>query len=280
MATNRGLDLGDLAAVSEGERREFSSFYKNLLGHTHRGLDYLLEHDAETLKRYRRYSDVATPANYESNRKLFVFGFLPFYALIGYDVGVRYLLHTRQKLGMTREQIFEGIAIAFLVMGPAGAETVARALEDYEWLEPTEPAQFPDGWAPDAAAFASGLDFERPELTDDEEERLLQWYLDTLGELPPYVRFLLRERPELLKAYRGRFENCLRILPKQFVPTTLLHYSVTRGFEHGIRENLLLARAFGVEKAIALNTIGSASLNGIDTISIVEAIAGDVFAGW
>jgi hypothetical protein len=181
---------------------------------------------------------------------------------------------------MTKEQILEGIAIAFLVMGPAGAETVARALEDYDWIEPTEPARFPDGWSADPDAFRSGLDFESPGLTAEEESLLRQWYLDTLGEVPLYVSFLLRERPQMIKAYRGRFESCVKILPKQFVPTTLLHYSVTRGFAHGIRENLLLARAFGVQKPIVLNTIGSASLNGIDTIAIVEEAAGDVFAAW
>jgi len=277
---NRGLELADLSQVTDAEREAFGSFYTNLLGHKHRGLDYLLEHDPETLKRYRRYSDVATPENYEANRKLFVFGFLPFYALIGYDVGVRYLLRTRQKLGMTKEQIFEGIAIAFLVMGPAGMETVARALETYEWLEPEEPAQFPDGWAADSDAFRSGLDFEDLDLSDSEEQLLRDWYLRTLGEIPPYVSFLISHRPRMIKAYRSRFENCARILPKQFVPTTLLHYNVSRGFAHGIRENLLLARAFGIDKEIILTTMGSASLNGTDLFTLVEQTASDVLLDW
>jgi hypothetical protein len=277
---NRGLELGDLGTVTGAEREAFASFYTDLLGHKHRGLEYLLEHDPETLKRYRRYSDTATPNNYEAERKLFVFGFLPFYALIGYDVGVRYLLRTRQKLGMTKAQIFEGIAIAFLVMGPAGSETIARALEGYEWMEPTKPAQFPDGWAADPAAFDSGLEFEDPDLSPAEAEALRQWYLDTLGEVPAYVTFLMQHRPRMIKAYRSRFENCVKILPKQFVPTTLLHYNTTRGFGHGIRENLLLAKAFGVSKEIALSTMGSASLNGIDLFSIVDEQAADVFVDW
>jgi hypothetical protein len=277
---NRGLELGDVTTVTDQEREDFQTFYKQLLGHPHRGLEYLLNHDPETVKRYRRYSDTATPDNYESNRRLFVFGFLPFYALIGYDVGVRYLLRTRQNLGMTKEQIFEGIAIAFLVMGPAGSETVARALEDYEWIEPGQPAQFPDGWAADPAAFASGLDFENPDLTPEEANSLRQWYLDVLGEIPPYVSFLIEHRPRMIKAYRSRFETCVRVLPKQFVPTTLLHYNVTRGLGHGIRENLLLARAFGVSKHIALSAIGSASLNGVDLFSVVNEVGHDIFATW
>src|ERR1700721_3852624 len=99
--TNRGLNLSDVSSVTGQERDEFGAFYASILGHTHRGLDYLLEEDPATLKRYRHYSNVATPNNYESERRVFVFGFLPFYAVIGYDVGVRYLIHTRQRVGLT-----------------------------------------------------------------------------------------------------------------------------------------------------------------------------------
>lgn len=94
---NRGLDLSDVSSVTGQERDQFSAFYTSTLGHPHRGLDYLLEEDPATLKRYRHYSNVATPNNYESERRVFVFGFLPFYAVTGYDVGVRYLIHTRSR---------------------------------------------------------------------------------------------------------------------------------------------------------------------------------------
>ena len=277
---NRGLDLSDVSSVTGQERDQFSAFYASTLGHTHRGLDYLLAEDPATLKRYRHYSDVATPGNYESERKVFVFGFLPFYAVIGYDVGVRYLIHTRQRMGLTKAQILEGIAISFLVMGPAGMETVARALDGYAWQTPEKPAEFPDGWAPDPGAFAAGLDFSEPRMSPDELSAVLRWYETTLGEVPRHVKFLAANRPDLLKAYRQRFENCVRELPRQIVPTTLLHYSVIRGSAAGIRDNVLLARAFGVTREITLNTIGSASLNGIEGIDLVDEAAGDIFEDW
>ena len=277
---NRGLDLSDISSVTGQERDQFSAFYTSTLGHTHRGLDYLLEEDAATLKRYRHYSNVATPNNYESERRVFVFGFLPFYAVIGYDVGVRYLIHTRQRMGLAKAQILEGIAISFLVMGPAGLETVARALDGYTWLTPEKPAEFPEGWAPDPAAFASGLDFSSPHMAPDELRSVLRWYEATPGEIPPHVKFLAAHRPDLLKAYRQRFENCVRELPKQIVPTTLLHYNVIRGSASGIRDNVLLARAFGVSRELVLNTIGSASLNGIEGFDLVYDSAGDIFADW
>jgi hypothetical protein len=278
---SRGLDLSNMTDLSPEERAEWADFYKQTLGHAHIGLDFWVENDPETLKRYRLYSDCATPNQYESSRKIVVFGYLPYYALIGYDVGVRYLIHTRQKMGMTREQILEGIAISFLVCGPAGMETIARALERYEWIEPEQPAEFPDGWASDPASFSSGLDFSVRELEPGERELVVKWYEETIGEVPRYVTFLLENRPELLKAYRNRFEHSVKVLPKQIVPTTLLHYNVIRGFRDGIREDVLLARAFGVEKELVLNTIGSASLNGsMEGFNIVDEAAGDIFAQW
>jgi hypothetical protein len=280
-SASRGLDLSNMTELSAEERAEWAGFYNKTLGHSHIGLDFWVENGPETLKRYRLYSDCATPNQYESSRKIVVFGYLPYYALIGYDVGVRYLLYTRQRMGMTREQILEGIAISFLVHGPAGMETIARALEHFEWIEPEQPAEFPDGWAPDAAALSSGLDFSTREMQRGEAELVRTWYEETIGEVPRYVDFLLRNRPELLKAYRNRFEHSVKILPKQILPTTLLHYNVIRGFRDGIREDVLLCRSFGVEKELVLNTIGSASLNGsMEGFNIVDEAAGDVFAQW
>jgi len=64
------------------------------------------------------------------------------------------------------------------------------------------------------------------------------------------------------------------------VPTTLLHYNVIRGSASGIRHNVLLARAFGVTKELVLNTIGSASLTGIEGFDLVHDSAADIFAHW
>ena len=136
------------------------------------------------------------------------------------------------------------------------------------------------GWASDPAAFDSGLDFSSPHMSPDELRSVQDWYENTLGEIPPHVKFLAANRPDLLKAYRQRFENCVRELPKQIVPTTLLHYNVIRGSASGIRDNVLLARAFGVSKELVLNTIGSASLNGIEGLDLVRDSAADIFANW
>jgi hypothetical protein len=115
-------------------------------------------------------------------------------------------------------------------------------------------------------------------MSPTELRAVQDWYQATLGEIPPHVKFLAAHRPDLLKAYRQRFETCVRELPKQIVPTTLLHYHVIRGFASGIRDNVVLARAFGVSKQLVLNTIGSASLTGIEGFDLVDDAAGDIFA--
>ena len=61
----------------------------------------------------------------------------------------------------------------------------------------------------------------------------------------------------------------------------MLHYAVTTNSKDGIRENVLLAKAFGVSKAMTVNLICSALINGwTSAASLVEDAAGDVFARW
>src|SRR3546814_17648584 len=100
------------------------------------------------------------------------------------------------------------IAIAFVHAGPRGMQTIAEAMKGLEFPETPEiPAKFPKGWAPDIQAFRSGLDFSTVDLTTDEKAKLYDWYLRTIGEIPPYVRFMAEHRPQLLKTNRARIEN-------------------------------------------------------------------------
>src|SRR5262249_40550726 len=155
------------------------------------------------------------------------------------------------------------IALAFVQCGPRGMYTIARALEGYEFIETPEVApRFPPGWAPDIEAFRSGVDFSKPALTGAEKRLIEEWDERNLGEVPPSVRFLGRCRPELLKAYRGRFENTLHTLPKQYWPTTMLFFSCLWQSAPGIRENVLLCKAFGVSKQDTLTIIGNSLVYG------------------
>jgi hypothetical protein len=259
----------------------FADFYNSVLGHRHIGLDLWLDTRPDVLKRYRQYSDTATPRTFEEDHRITGAGFTIFYAVVGYDVGVRYAIHMMQVAGMTRSQVYENLAICFLVGGPRGMETIALALRDYEWLEPTRPATFPDGWAHRPEFLRSGLDFSTREASAEDVAKMRDWYVRTLGEVPPYVELLLDLRPALLKAYRNRYENLLRELPTEFIPASLLHYDVIRGFGEGIRENVLLLRALGVSRDQVVNIAGSASLNGgMAGFSIMAKAAGDVLRNW
>src|SRR5579871_2040945 len=245
---NRGLDLSNIAVVTDAERANFRQFYDRMLGRGHPGLEFYLNNVPDAMKRYRAFADAATPRNLDTDRRVGGFGFMTYYALTGYVEGVRYLVYIQQQLGLTRSQIMEGLAIAFLHGGPRGSETIASALQDFPWIEPTTVAQFPHGWAPDPEAFRSGLDFSVKELSADELRMLEAWYDRYLGEVPAYVRLTARHNPVFLKAYRHRFETLVHELPKQVVPATLLHYNVSRAHPAGIRENVLLARGFGMSK--------------------------------
>jgi hypothetical protein len=154
-----------------------------------------------------------------------------------------------QVAGLTRSQVYESLGICFLVGGPRGMETIALAVRDYEWIEPSRPATFPDGWAHRPEFLSSGLDFSTREASAGDVEKMRDWYLRTLGEVPPYVELLLDLRPSLLKAYRDRYENLLR--------------------------------ALGVSRQQVVNIAGSASLNGgMAGFSLMARAAGDVLRNW
>jgi hypothetical protein len=195
---------------------------------------------------------------------------------------VRYVLHSWRARGLNKAQALEMLAIAFVHCGPRGMQTIAEAAEGIEYEDnPKVAAKFPAGWAPDIAAFRSGLDFSTVDLTPAEKASLYDWYLRTIGEIPPYVRFMAEHRPRLMKTHRARIENMLYVLPKQMWPTTMLYYHVMSRLAEGIRENVLLCKAWGVSKADTLDTIGNALVYGqMEAATMIQNEAGDVFDGW
>ena len=201
--------------------------------------------------------------------------------MAGYRVGVRYVVKGLQSSGMNREQCLDAFAVCALYCGPRGLETIARAMDDYAWIEPANPIRFPAHWTHDPAALTTGVDFSKPELTAEEEASVRDWYQRTLGEVPRYVDFLAAHQPEMLKVHRGRFETCLKVLPNQVLPTTLIQFHATRANLPGIRENVLLARGLGMSKREALQAVmGGIEYAGIDAVSVVDEAARDVFDSW
>jgi hypothetical protein len=101
-----------------------------------------------------------------------------------------------------------------------------------------------------------------------------------LGEVPRHAKFLAEHRPDLLKAYRNRYEHAIRrSLPAQMLPVLMLHYNAVRGFAGGIRENALLGKALGLTRSQLLNAICLAELHGgAEVFDVVTEAAGDVIA--
>src|SRR5262249_24003729 len=153
-------------------------------------------------------------------------GFLCYYAFTSYETGVRYVVRGMQQAGHPRANVLDALALAFLNGGPRGAETIQRALADHHWSDSATAPRVPDNWDPSLDALRTGIDFSDPHLSDAELRRIEEWYSDLTGEVPPAVRFLGRYRPDVLKAYRNRYETCLKVLPKQSLPLTLLQMDV------------------------------------------------------
>jgi hypothetical protein len=208
---------------------------------------------------------------------------LQHYLQIGFDQGVVYEVQNCQKVGHTKAEVAEGVAVAFLHAVSGGmtevADTAREKLRGYE--EKDERVAYPESWAPDPEAFASGLDFSNPELTPAELKRLEDWYHGVMGEVPESVQFLSRFRPGLLKAWRNRFEHAVHVMPKQMMPFMLLHYETMRGHEAGIREAVLLARGFGMTVTETCDPIVWAMLyGGHGSAANAWRAARDVLENW
>ncbi|HEX4737336.1 MAG TPA: hypothetical protein VH331_07230 [Allosphingosinicella sp.] len=275
---HRGLDLSKPTELTPEEASAFKGHYGTQFAVPMHGLDWWIDRNPEVLKRYRLYCSLTLRVEPAVTGG----GTLAFYMLMGYVKGARYVMNSFLNDGLSKAQALEMIAIAFVHAGPRGMETIAEAMEGLDFPdEPDPPARFPAGWVPDIDAFRSGLDFSTLDLSADEKAALYDWYLRTIGEIPPYVRFMAEHRPRLLKTHRARIENMLYALPKQVWPTALLYYHVMSRVAEGIRENVLLCKAWGVSKSDTLDVIGNALVYGqMEAATMVQREAGDVFDGW
>jgi alkylhydroperoxidase/carboxymuconolactone decarboxylase family protein YurZ len=278
-----GLNLHEPDVTTTEEIEAFRRISAEQLGMQQDGLDFWLETRPDVLKRYRLWAHhLRMPEANETPNQWSATGVytMYLYAITGFEDGVRYGLFGMSKT-MTKEQIFEQMALVFRYAGPRGMSTLAKAATENDWAPPVTTAKWPPGWAPDPDAFKSGADFSSPEASDADTRKILEWYERWMGEIPRHVRLLARHRPELLKVYRNRYENTLRVLPKQTEPWALLQISIHRGVASGIREGMLLARAWGVTKRQILEAISWGTFyGGSESLSLVDEVAGDVLDAW
>ena len=275
-----GLDVSRPDEMTPEEvaayRREYTGSNKGLLD----SFEFWLEFRPDVLKRHKARTRHYTSATEPSYHLVGLLGAIHQYTIGAFKEGIAYEIRLAQTNGALRTDILDTLSVAFIHSGHRGmyaAADYSDYIRDYEDPDPAT-RHFPEGWSFDPNAFDSGMDYSSREATAEDMDRAQDWYQRTLGEVPRYVRFLARDRPGLLKAYRDRYEHAIRdSLPKQMLPWLLLNYNTVRGFHEGIRENVLLGRALGMTREQLLDAICYGVLHsGANALGIAEEAAGDI----
>jgi len=278
---SRGLDFQNLSGITPEEIETFRNSYRTEDGSMQSGFDFLIDHNPAALKTYRYYASFVQQPFRNPRYQAPVFGGIAYVALLDFDEGVRYCIVPALRAGFTREQIMEGMSIVFLVGGTRSLVTINRALKDFQWPEKAEEAvDWPEGWTPDPAAFESGLDFSTSEVLPGEVEKVVDWYERTIDWVPTWVEYFVKYNPGALKGWRYRYEKALTTLPKQIMPMSLLFAGARMEQKETIRENVLLARAFGVPREDVLQALGVTAVYGTAKIAAAYEAAADIFDSW
>jgi hypothetical protein len=101
----------------------------------------------------------------------------------------------------------------------------------------------------------------------------------TSGEIPSWVTFLANHEPLTLKAYRQKWEGVFRgALPKQMMPYLSIRHCTVTGNRAGLREAVLLGKAWGMTDAYIVNTIvqGAYYFKGLDDLSFIDGALDDI----
>jgi hypothetical protein len=271
---DRGLDMANLAGATSDEVAAFDQTYIARHGRVHGGLSFMLRERPDALKAFRLYVRTAYEfPEAEETRFGVAPGFFLYYAQLGFLPGVQYLIRGSQGGGFSRDDCRDLFGLACLVVGPAGFETIADALAGYEWIDQESRVQPPAGWDPSLDALQSGVDLGDMRLLPGEADLIAAWYERWCGEVPAWVGFLARHHPDVLKVQRLRFERALKVLPKQTLPLSMLHFRLMRGDVATIRENVLMARGFGVTRDQVVRTIaGAIEYGGEEAVAVATSV--------
>ena len=279
-----GLIVEQPDTITQEEIANFRAYYARTKGQSLPGFELLLVHRPDALKRFRNSVRQTSSPEFRDKMLPVVMQHFHQYIINGYLEGIRYQMNLCRAAGATRAEILDVIVLAFLRGNAFGINSVAAALGDtldtYEEVGIAE--RWPEGWAHDAEAFKSGIDFTHPEFDAADRDALFGWYEGLIGEVPQHVEYMAKHTPVLLKAYRNRYEHATKALPKQHVPYLLLNSSVSRGLMSGIRENMLLCKAFGVERQRVLDVTGWATFHfsGVEALGPLNEGVADILEAW
>lgn len=273
-----GMNLLEPDVTTDEEIAQFRRFYAFAKKEQNKSYEFWLEFRPDVLKRHKLRTATRTVG---PGYPIPALAALHQYVITAFSDGIGYEIELARTMGARRGDILDTISVAFIHSGHPGMYQVtehADALRNYTEVPDAE--RFPPNWSFDPGAFDSGMDYSAREASAEDLRRLTDWYERVLGEVPKHVTFLAQHRPDLLKAYRNRYEHAIReSLPAQMLPFLMLHHNVVRGFRDGIRENVLLARALGMTRPQVLNAICLAELHGgAEVLDVVAEAAGDVLA--
>jgi hypothetical protein len=231
----------------------------------------------DTLKRYRLFLDaVGRGYGLDDRVRAIIPLALHYYFVERYPLGIRYALNGMRRMGISKAEISDIFALAWLHTGPPVINELAADFGDYMdmWAPDWDPDdrspgfEWGDGWNVDPAAFECGIDFSVPhgnELLPGELALIEDWHQRVEGDVPPYVKFSAKYYPLQLLTFRARYEQTVRgHLPKQFIALARLQLAALWHQPMAARRALHMARHFAVPRDQAIHALGHAMLYGAD----------------
>ena len=207
------------------------------------------------------------------------------YMMLGWETGIFNQFNLQRRNGLPKEQIMEVVMFTQLYAGMRGLGHVYRAVGDMlpAFGEPPgAPAQFPDGWAADPDAFRCGLDLSTRAFTEQDRRAITEWYESTIGYLPESIDFGLEAHPEFVKMNRAKWETAIEALPKQVAPHVMIRLNMMSGNVEGLREAVLLGKAWGMSREHVVNGITGSAMyfTGFEGLHTASQAARAVLRDW
>ena len=247
----------------------------------------------DTLKRYRLVLDsVCRGYGLKEPMRAVMPLLLHHYAIMRYQTGIRYELNGTRRMGISKAEVSDIFALAWLHASNPVINEFAEAHDEYMYMwtpdwapEDNAPGfQWDTGWAVDNKAFECGIDFSVPhenELQPGELEQIEEWHRRVEGDVPAYVGHAAKYYPLQLLSYRARFETTVSgHLPKQYIALARLVLAAMWHQPKPARRALHMARYFGVTQDQAVQALAFAQVHGSDigldaTFEVVDDILDD-----
>ena len=207
------------------------------------------------------------------------------YMMYGWETGILNEFITLRRNGFAVEKTMELVMFSQLYAGMRGLGHVFRAVgENLASYGPAEEplAPFPEGWDVDSEAFKSGLDLSTREMSKTDIDNLTGWYESTIGYLPESIQFGLKYHPQFVKVNRAKWEVAIKTLPKQIAPYLMLRHHTITGSVDGLREAVLLGKAWGISRELTVQGIMGTAMyfTGFDGLYSAFKGVDDILEDW